>query len=201
MVSTLGVRRNRFNIIGIAQGPRPAREPDRLQRTALPGTSTGVRLQWDMGMFGGKLNLRLGRRASALATAAVLALALPLGGCFSETYQKGYVVPEGALEQIPIGASQEQVLILMGTPSTVATVSGEVFYYISQRAERRVAFLPQAVVDQRVVAVYFDRNRRVERLANYGMRDGRIFDYVSRTTPSGGEEINYLGGLFKAFSF
>ena len=152
-------------------------------------------------MFGGKLNLRVGKPASALAIAAVLALALPLGGCFSETYQKGYVVPEGALEQIPIGASQEQVLILMGTPSTVATVSGEVFYYISQRSERRVAFLPQAVVDQRVVAVYFDRNRRVERLANYGMRDGRIFDYVSRTTPSGGEEINYLGSVFKAFSF
>jgi outer membrane protein assembly factor BamE (lipoprotein component of BamABCDE complex) len=130
-----------------------------------------------------------------------LALALPLGGCFTETYQKGYVVPEGALEQIPIGASQEQVLILMGTPSTVATVSGEVFYYISQRAERRVAFMPQAVVDQRVIAVYFDKTRRVERLANYGMRDGRIFDYVSRTTPSGGAEVNYLGSVFKAFSF
>jgi len=124
-------------------------------------------------------------------------LGLPLGGCFSETYQKGYVVPEGALEQIPIGASQEQVLILMGTPSTVATVSGEVFYYISQRAERRIAFMPQAVVDQRVVAVYFDRNRRVERLANYGMRDGKVFDYVSRTTASGGEELSYLTNVFK----
>jgi outer membrane protein assembly factor BamE (lipoprotein component of BamABCDE complex) len=154
-----------------------------------------------MGMFGGKLNLRSSKWASAMAIAAALALALPLGGCFGETYQRGYVVPEGALEQIPIGASQEQVLILMGTPSTVATVSGEVFYYISQRAERRVAFMPQAVVDQRVVAVYFDRSRRVERLANYGMRDGKIFDYISRTTPSGGEEINYLGSVFKAFTF
>jgi outer membrane protein assembly factor BamE (lipoprotein component of BamABCDE complex) len=154
-----------------------------------------------MGMLGGKLNLRSGIWLAARAIAGVLVLALPLGGCFTETYQKGYVVPEGALEQIPIGASQEQVLILMGTPSTVATVSGEVFYYISQRSERRVAFMPQSVVDQRVVAVYFDRNRRVERLANYGMRDGKIFDYVSRTTPSGGEEINYLGSVFKAFSF
>jgi outer membrane protein assembly factor BamE (lipoprotein component of BamABCDE complex) len=129
--------------------------------------------------------------------AAVLVLGLPLGGCFSETYHKGYVIPEGALEQIPIGASQEQVLILMGTPSTVATVSGEVFYYISQRAERRVAFMQQNVVDQRVVAIYFDRNRRVERLANYGYRDGRLFDYVSRTTPSGGAEVNYIGGMMK----
>jgi outer membrane protein assembly factor BamE (lipoprotein component of BamABCDE complex) len=153
-----------------------------------------------MGMVGAKLNHRSSRRA-ARAVAAALVLALPLGGCFGETFQKGYVVPEGALEQIPIGASQEQVLILMGTPSTVATVSGEVFYYISQRAERKVAFMPQSVVDQRVIAVYFDRSRRVERLANYGMRDGKIFDYVSRTTPSGGEEVNYIGSLFKAFSF
>jgi outer membrane protein assembly factor BamE (lipoprotein component of BamABCDE complex) len=150
-------------------------------------------------MFGTLSNLRpswAGVRALALACT----LSLPLGGCFSETYQKGYVVPEGALEQIPIGASQEQVLILMGTPSTVATVSGEVFYYISQRAERRIAFMQQAVVDQRVIAVYFDRNRRVQRLANYGMRDGQIFDYVSRTTPSGGGEIDYLGSVFKAFT-
>src|SRR6202044_3191604 len=103
---------------------------------------------------------------------AVLALALALGGCFGETFQRGYVLPEGALEQIPIGASQEQVLIVLGTPSTVATVSGEAFYYISQRSERAVAFMPQEVVDQRVVAVYFDKKRRVERLANYGLKDG-----------------------------
>jgi outer membrane protein assembly factor BamE (lipoprotein component of BamABCDE complex) len=135
------------------------------------------------------------------ALAAVLALSLPLAGCFSETYQKGYIVPEGALEQIPIGASQEQVLILLGTPSTIATVSGEAFYYISQRAERAVAFLPQQTVDQRVIAVYFDKNRRVERLANYGIKDGKIFDFISRTTPTSGREINYLSGFFNLFSF
>ena len=95
--------------------------------------------------------------------------------------------------------SWEQVLILMGTPSTVATVSGEVFYYISQRAERRVAFMQQDIVDQRVIAVYFDRNRRVERLANYGVKDGKVFDYVSRTTPTGGEELSMLGNIFGAF--
>ena len=117
-------------------------------------------------------------------------------GCITQNFQKGYVLPEGALEQIPIGASQEQVLIILGTPSTVATVSGEVFYYISQKAER-TAFLPQKVVDQRVVAVYFDKNRRVERLANYGKQDGRVFDFVTRTTVSGGQDLSYLTYLFK----
>ena len=124
-------------------------------------------------------------------------MGLLVGGCFNETFQRGYIVPEGALEQIPIGSTQEQVLIVLGTPSTVATVSGEAFYYISQRTERPVAFMPDNMVDQRVVAVYFDRNRRVERLANYGLKDGRIFDYISRTTPTSGEEVNYLGAMFK----
>ena len=133
--------------------------------------------------------------------AALFGAALLLAGCggFSESYQRGYVLPEGALEQIPIGAPQEQVLIVLGTPSTVATVSGEAFYYISQKTERAVAFLPREVKDQRVIAVYFDKDRKVERLANYGMKDGKVFDFISRTTPAGGEELNYLTYLFKIF--
>ena len=117
-----------------------------------------------------------------------------LAGCTGEQFQKGYILPPGALEQIPIGASQDQVLIVMGTPSTVATLNGEVFYYISQRSERKVAFMPQQVTDQRVIAIYFDKDRRV---ANYGLQDGRVFDFISRTTASGGQEMSYLAPLFR----
>ena len=138
---------------------------------------------------------------AAAGIAATVALGLLLGGCLSESYQRGYIVPDGALEQIPIGSTQEQVLIVLGTPSTVATVSGEAFYYISQRAERPIGFMPQQVVDQRVVAIYFDKDRRVVRLANYGMKDGKVFDFISRTTPTGGSEPDFLknvmGGLFR----
>ena len=139
-------------------------------------------------------------RRRRFVLAAWLAVAsIALGGCsgtsVSQVYQRGYVLPEGALEQVPMGASQEQVLIVLGTPSTVATVSGEVFYYISQRGVQSVAFLPQTVTDQRVIAVYFDKTRRVERLANYGLKDGKVFDFVSRTTPTGGQELSYVGYL------
>jgi outer membrane protein assembly factor BamE (lipoprotein component of BamABCDE complex) len=133
-----------------------------------------------------------------LAAMALLALGLTLGGCFTQTYQRGYVLADGALEQIPLGAPQEQVLITLGTPSTVATVSGEVFYYISSRTEQ-TSFLPEKTVDQRVVAVYFDKSRRVQRIANYGLQDGKIFDYVTRTTPTAGQELSYLTYVFKVF--
>jgi len=134
--------------------------------------------------------------------ALALAGGLALAGCgrFTETLQRGYVAQEGALEQVPIGATQEQVLIVLGTPSTVATVSGEAFYYISQTSQRSAAFMPYEVKDQRVIAVYFDKNRRVQRLANYGLKDGKIFDFVSQTTPTGGKEFAYLSGVLRAFS-
>ena len=137
-----------------------------------------------------------GRRRGLTACALVLTLALPLGGCLmGETFQRGYVLPEGALEQIRLGASQEQVLIVLGTPSTVATVSGEAFYYISQTATRAASFMPTTITDQRVVAIYFDRSRRVQRVADYGIKDGKLFDFVSRTTPTAGSDTNFIKQL------
>ena len=134
-----------------------------------------------------------------MAAAIALACGAVLAGC-GEQFQKGYVLPPGALEQIPIGASQDQVLIVMGTPSTVATLNGEVFYYISQRSERPIAFMNDKIVDQRVIAIYFDKKRQVRRIANYGLKDGAIFDFISRTTPTSGQEINYVAPLFKALN-
>lgn len=138
-----------------------------------------------------------GRRAAAALL--TVALGLPLGGCFfSETFQRGYVLPEGALEQIRLGASQEQVLIVLGTPSTVATVSGEAFYYISQKAERAASFLPTTVTDQRVIAIYFDKDRRVERVAAYGIKDGKVFDFIARKTPTAGSDLGLVKTLLNA---
>src|SRR5262245_2614439 len=179
-----------------------------LQSRVQPGTSTPRWRQGDgtvppMTLFalkGSRAPTTRGKAGWRLAAAAVL-MAAALVGCTGEQFQKGYILPPGALEQIPIGASQDQVLIVMGTPSTVATLDGEVFYYISQRSERKVAFMNQQVVDQRVIAIYFDKKRTVRRLANYGLQDGRIFDFISRTTPTSGQELSYLTPLFKLLSF
>ena len=139
-------------------------------------------------------------RRAAFAVIALLG-ATALSGCgqlgMTETLQRGYVVPAGALEQIPIAASQDQVLIVLGTPSTVATVNGDVFYYISQKSQRSAAFMPYDVIDQRVVAVYFDKTRKVTRLANYGLKDGKVFDFQSGTTQTGGKDLNYLRGILR----
>ena len=97
-----------------------------------------------------------------------------------------------ALEQIPVGSSQEQVLIALGTPSTTAQYDADVFYYISQTKKQTVKFMLPEVVDQRVLAVYFDKKGNVARLADYGLQDGQVFDFISRTTPTGGRDYGFL---------
>lgn len=137
-------------------------------------------------------------------TASLLAAAL-VSGCNtsktfgdltpSETLSQGYVVDQQAIDMVPIGSSREQVLLALGSPSTTATFDNEAFYYISQTRRRSVAFAKPKLVDQRVLAVYFGPDDRVTQIANYGMQDGKLFDFVSRTTPTGGKDRTFLGQI------
>ena len=130
--------------------------------------------------------------------AAATVLASPLAACtMGEEFQRGYVVDENAIGQVKQGMSAEQVLQTLGTPSTVSTVGNKNWYYISQRSSRTFQFLGEQVVDQRVTAVYFNNNLRVERVALYGLQDGQVFDFISRTTPSGGQESSFLTQIFR----
>jgi outer membrane protein assembly factor BamE (lipoprotein component of BamABCDE complex) len=130
--------------------------------------------------------------------AAATFLASSVAGCMGgETFQRGYIVDEQALAKVKKGMNGEQVLTTLGTPSTVSTVGNKSWYYISQKSSRRFQFMPESVVDQTVTAVYFDNNLRVERIALYGLQDGKVFDFISRTTPSGGQESSFLGQLFR----
>jgi outer membrane protein assembly factor BamE (lipoprotein component of BamABCDE complex) len=131
-----------------------------------------------------------------LATAALLGLSA--AACtMGEEFHRGYLIDETAVNQVQANWSAEQVLQTLGTPSTVSTVGNKSWYYISQRSRRRVAFLGESLVDQRVTAVYFNKNLKVERVALYGLQDGKLFDFVSRTTPAGGGDLNFVSQLFR----
>ena len=32
-------------------------------------------------------------------------------------------------------------------------------------------------------------------IANYGLQDGKVFDFVSRTTPTGGKDETFIGQM------
>ena len=141
-------------------------------------------------------------RPATLALA--LCAALMVSGClgYEGDFDRGYQVDEDTLSQVKVGATTKpEALALLGTPSTTSTVGGDAWYYIGQKMKHTLSFLPVQMADQHVLAVYFDKGGKVDRIANYGMKDGKVFDFISRTTPTGGSEPDFLknimGGLFK----
>ena len=136
--------------------------------------------------------------------AGVTWLGAALGGCigYEGEFERGYQVDSESLDKVKVGTTTKQeALALLGTPSTTSTIGGDAWYYIGQKMERSLAFMPAKMTDQSVLAIYFDKSGKVERIANYGMKDGKVFDFVSRTTPTGGSEPNFLRnmmtGLFR----
>lgn len=130
--------------------------------------------------------------------ALAAALALGLGGCLGYDGQviHGYQLNPKLIDQVKVGSSAEQILVLMGTPTTTSTVGGDAWYYITQVTDRSVQFMQPRLIDQRVFAVYFTKDKKVDRVANYGMEDGKLVDFVSRTTPTAGAESTFLKGMF-----
>ncbi len=51
--------------------------------------------------------------------------------------------------------------------------------------------------DRRVVAVYFGQMGSVDRVAQYGLKDGKVFDYVKNETPSHSKDEGMLKALFR----
>jgi outer membrane protein assembly factor BamE (lipoprotein component of BamABCDE complex) len=138
------------------------------------------------------------RAKAPLGLALLLAAALPLAGCDSTILKHGAQFHEGDLQQITPGMSEQQVRMNLGTPSTTAVLgTGQAYYYISSTQTQTAFFLPEEE-DRQVVAVYFTPGGTVERVANYGMQDGRVIDTVSRTTPApGGKDEGIVKQLFR----
>ena len=103
--------------------------------------------------------------------------------------------PETVLEVQPGIHDRNQVVNILGTPSTVATFEDDTWYYISRRTEQ-VAFFEPEVVDQQVLVVKFDNAGLVSDMKVYGLEDSQIIDPVKRTTPTSGRELTILQQLF-----
>ncbi len=110
--------------------------------------------------------------------------ALLLGACSTSISQHGALLEDRHITQVTAGMTQDQVRQVLGSPSTVAAAGrGNAYYYISSKMAQTAFYKPKEI-DRRVVAVYFSQMGLVDRVANYGMQDGRVVDFVSRRTPS-----------------
>jgi outer membrane protein assembly factor BamE (lipoprotein component of BamABCDE complex) len=123
-------------------------------------------------------------RAAVTVLGAVTMTAIGLSGCSSTVTRHGQLFQDNDLQQVSTGMTQEQVKLTLGSPNTTAAAgTGNAYYYISSTMVQNAFMLPSET-DRKVVAIYFTQAGTVERVANYGIKDGKVFDAISRTTPS-----------------
>lgn len=146
------------------------------------------------------INRRIsGLRARFSSRILLLAAALfgmpALLGCSPAIHTHGHSLDEEQLAKIQPGVtSRQEVLQLMGSPSTLAAFDDEAWYYISQRTEKR-SFYQEGVVEQEVVTVSFDDQGRVVGVDRHGLDQVASIDPVDRVTPTSGSSPSILEQL------
>jgi outer membrane protein assembly factor BamE (lipoprotein component of BamABCDE complex) len=126
--------------------------------------------------------------------AAALA-ALPFAGCHTEIVQRGNLPTKARLAELEPGkTTRDQVVKILGSPSSVSVFDDKSWYYISKR-EKQVAFFQPAVLDQQVYIVRFDDNGVVTSIGHRNQKDGRDIVPVARTTPAPGRQLSFMEQL------
>ncbi len=135
------------------------------------------------------------RPLAAWLGAALLGLAL--AACTETITKHGHQFQENDVQQVAPGMSQAQVKTALGTPTTTATVgSGSAFYYISS-TQGETSFFKPVEKDRKVLAVYFSALGSVDRVSNYGIKEGKVFDFAKQRTPSYGQDEGIIKALFR----
>lgn len=116
-------------------------------------------------------------------------------GCAAEINTRGNTPPDDKLSQVTSGMTREQVMEILGSPSSVATFTDSAWYYIGQRTEDYAFYKPK-VIERQVVVVQFNDLGQVSEVKKLEMADGKPVEMVERTTPTVSRDLNLMQQIF-----
>jgi len=120
------------------------------------------------------------------------ALALVLSGCASRLDTRGNLLdPEKVLEIQPGELTREEVVEILGSPSSITAFGSDTWYYIAQRTKTFAFFAPK-VTERQVLVVNFAKDGKVTAVETVGLDRGQKIDPVERKTPTHGSKITFF---------
>lgn len=121
--------------------------------------------------------------------ATVLALAV---GCSPRTANRGNIPAPSQIEKLQVGQHTKQyVRGVLGTPSTVGTFDENIWYYIGRRT-KKWAFFEETIIEQQILAIYFDTTGRIEYIQAYDASDIREIEVAEEKTPTSGHKLTVI---------
>lgn len=130
-------------------------------------------------------------------------LALSLGACSARVANRGNEPDPALIADIASGGiSKQEILEILGSPSSVNTFGQDTWYYISEITETLAFFEPE-VKKRQVLIVKFDDGGKMQALEHLDLKDGRRLAHIERVTPTFGQELTVIGqiiGNFRRFT-
>jgi len=121
-----------------------------------------------------------------------LCLLWAFSACSPTVDMRGHVTDPDWRDQIIVGQSgREEVVRVLGTPSSASSFGAETWYYVSAKRENLAFFKPE-VAEQDVIRIVFDAGGLVTSVDRFGKDDSRAVDIVGRTTPTEGHSLNFF---------
>src|SRR6516162_3072089 len=118
-----------------------------------------------------------------------------VAGCATSVEQRGNLPAQDKIAEVhPGSTTKDEVIKILGSPSSVSIFNDKSWYYISRRTEQFSFFDPD-VVDQQVYVVNFDNQDVVKAVDHKGLEDGKEIIPVARATPAPGRELSFLEQL------
>ncbi len=141
--------------------------------------------------------MRTNRATIMLLGAASLSVVLV--ACSPKSAVRGNLPRPHQMEQIEVGkVNKSQVAQILGTPSVLGTFDANTWYYMSRRTEQWAFFEPD-VVEQRILALYFDEGGTLEYFAEYTGDDAREIAFNNDVTPTAGRKLGFFEQIFGNF--
>lgn len=145
-----------------------------------------------MGSTTDRFNTARARRA---ARPAAVALALLLAGCVVSEDQRGNLPDPDKLAEVKPGTTtKEQVVKILGSPSSSSTFDDDTWYYISRKT-KQVAFFSPTVLDQEVYVIDFTDKGVVKDVGHKTLADAESISPAPGATPAPGRELSFMEQL------
>ena len=121
---------------------------------------------------------------------------LLINACTGIKSNNGYLPVRDSVDQLKVNVtSPSSAKSTLGEPALVLGKKEPIFIYSSQ-VTNRVLFFEPKVISRDVLVLYFNKKKKLRKLENFTLEDGKSFDLNTEATNLNSAERSLIANLF-----
>lgn len=126
----------------------------------------------------------------------ILVMFLLLSACASNTQIHGALVKPADVDRLRVGVNnKQQVLQILGTPSTTSTLNEEKWFYITDVKEKKVLAKP-TLKERQIFGVVFNKDGILDRVFEKDEMSSKTFAPADVTTKTRGQKVGIIDQIY-----